>query len=163
MSDRRYSTALWQKLRRAVLAHYGYVCHFEGPRCTGYATTIHHLIPSSQAPHLFWEPSTLVAACRRSNYGDGSRIAAETGGRSSNSRHHRRAATADRADGREARSLRRPGCEAPHAGDPLAVSGRRSRRLGVRRSGLLWTKTLAVSSVSKVSQGSQTELRPGHA
>jgi 5-methylcytosine-specific restriction endonuclease McrA len=78
MSDRRYSTALWQKLRRAVLAHYGYVCHVEGPRCTGYATTIHHLIPSSQAPHLFWEPTTLVAACRRCNYGDGSRIAAET-------------------------------------------------------------------------------------
>jgi 5-methylcytosine-specific restriction endonuclease McrA len=53
MSDRRYSTARWQKLRRAVLAHYGYVCQIEGPRCTGYATTVHHLIPSSQAPHLF--------------------------------------------------------------------------------------------------------------
>jgi hypothetical protein len=36
-----------------------------------------HLIPSSQAPHLFREPSNLVAACRRCNYGDGSRIAAE--------------------------------------------------------------------------------------
>ena len=76
MSDRRYSTARWQRLRKAVLAHYGYVCQVEGPRCTGYATTVHHLIPSSQAPHLFWEPSNLVAACRRCNYGDGSRIAA---------------------------------------------------------------------------------------
>jgi 5-methylcytosine-specific restriction endonuclease McrA len=77
MSDRRYSTARWQRLRRAVLAHYGHVCQLEGPRCTGYATTVHHLVPSSQAPHLFWEPSNLVAACRRCNYGDGSRIAAD--------------------------------------------------------------------------------------
>jgi 5-methylcytosine-specific restriction endonuclease McrA len=77
MSDRRNSTARWQRLRRAVLAHNGYVCQVEGPRCTGYATTVHHLVPSSQAPHLFWEPTNLVAACRRCNYGDGSRIAAE--------------------------------------------------------------------------------------
>jgi 5-methylcytosine-specific restriction endonuclease McrA len=44
VSDRRYSTARWQRLRKAVLAHYGYVCQVEGPRCTGYATTVHHLI-----------------------------------------------------------------------------------------------------------------------
>jgi 5-methylcytosine-specific restriction endonuclease McrA len=60
-----------------VLAHYGHVCQVEGPRCTGYATTVHHLVPSSQAPHLFWEPANLVAACPRCNYGDGSRIAAQ--------------------------------------------------------------------------------------
>ena len=60
-----------------MLAHYGYVCQVEGPRCTGYATTVHHLVPSSQAPHLFWEPANLVAACRRCNYGDGSRVAAD--------------------------------------------------------------------------------------
>jgi 5-methylcytosine-specific restriction endonuclease McrA len=77
MSDRRYSTARWQRLRKAVLAHYGYVCQIEGPRCTGYATTVHHLIPSSQAPQLFWEPSNLLASCPRCNYGDGSRIAAD--------------------------------------------------------------------------------------
>jgi 5-methylcytosine-specific restriction endonuclease McrA len=76
MSDRRYKTAAWQRLRKAVLAHYGHMCQIEGPRCTAYATTVHHLIPSSQALHLFWEPSNLVAACRRCNYGDGSRIAA---------------------------------------------------------------------------------------
>ncbi len=60
-----------------MLAHYGHMCQVEGPRCTGYATTVHHLMPSSQAPHLFWEPSNLAAACRRCNYGDGSRVAAE--------------------------------------------------------------------------------------
>jgi 5-methylcytosine-specific restriction endonuclease McrA len=77
VSDRRYSTARWQRLRKAVLAHYGYVCQLEGPRCTGYASSVHHLVPSSQAPHLFWEPTNLVAACPRCNYGDGSRVAAE--------------------------------------------------------------------------------------
>jgi 5-methylcytosine-specific restriction endonuclease McrA len=77
VSDRRYSTARWQRLRKAVLAHYGYVCQLEGPRCTGYATTVHHLVPSSQAPHLFWEPSNLLAACGRCNYGAGARVAAE--------------------------------------------------------------------------------------
>jgi 5-methylcytosine-specific restriction endonuclease McrA len=77
MSDRRYSTARWQRLRRAVLAHYSYICQLEGPSCTGYATTVHHLVPSSQAPWLFWESTNLVAACRRCNYGDGSRVAAD--------------------------------------------------------------------------------------
>jgi 5-methylcytosine-specific restriction endonuclease McrA len=77
MSDRRYSTARWQRLRKAVLAHYGYVCQIQGPRCRGYPTSVHHLVPSSQAPELFWEPSNLVAACPRCNYGDGARVAAE--------------------------------------------------------------------------------------
>jgi 5-methylcytosine-specific restriction endonuclease McrA len=77
VSDRRYSTARWQRLRKAVLAHYGYVCQLEGLRCTGYATTVHHRVPSSQAPELFWEPSNLAAACGRCNYGDGARVAAQ--------------------------------------------------------------------------------------
>jgi 5-methylcytosine-specific restriction endonuclease McrA len=77
MSDRRYSTARWQRLRKAVLAYYGYVCQVEGPRCTGYATTVHHILPSSQYPELFWNPENLEAACSPCNYGDGSRIAAE--------------------------------------------------------------------------------------
>jgi 5-methylcytosine-specific restriction endonuclease McrA len=77
VSDRRYSTARWQRLRKAVLAHFGYVCQVEGPPCSGYATTVHHLVPSSQAPQLFWEPANLVAACSRCNYGDGARVAAQ--------------------------------------------------------------------------------------
>jgi 5-methylcytosine-specific restriction endonuclease McrA len=77
MRDRRYSTAAWQKLRRAVLARDGYVCQIQGPRCRGYATSVHHLVPSSQAPELFWEPSNLAAACGRCNYGGGARVAAE--------------------------------------------------------------------------------------
>jgi 5-methylcytosine-specific restriction endonuclease McrA len=77
VSDRRYSTARWQRLRRAVLARYGHLCQLQGPRCTGYATTVHHCVPRSQAPELFWEPTNLVAACGRCNYGGGARVAAE--------------------------------------------------------------------------------------
>ena len=77
MSDRRYSTAAWQKLRRAVLHRDGYACQIRGPRCRGHATSVHHIIPSSQAPELFWEPSNLAAACGRCNYGDGARVAHE--------------------------------------------------------------------------------------
>jgi hypothetical protein len=47
----------------------------QSPRCTGQATTVHHLIPSSQAPHLFWEPQNLQASCARCNYGGGRRVA----------------------------------------------------------------------------------------
>jgi hypothetical protein len=75
--DPRYSTAAWQKLRKAVLARDCGICQIQGPRCRGYATSVHHLVPSSQAPELFWEPSNLAAACGRCNYGDGARIAAE--------------------------------------------------------------------------------------
>jgi 5-methylcytosine-specific restriction endonuclease McrA len=76
MSDRRYSTAQWQRLRKAVLARDGHECMIGGPRCRGYATTVHHQIPSSQAPELFWEPSNLAAACTACNYAGGSRVAA---------------------------------------------------------------------------------------
>jgi 5-methylcytosine-specific restriction endonuclease McrA len=77
VSDRRYKTARWQRLRKAVLDHYGYVCQIQGPRCTGHATTVHHLIPSSQAPELFWQLENLTASCARCNYSDGARVAAQ--------------------------------------------------------------------------------------
>jgi 5-methylcytosine-specific restriction endonuclease McrA len=77
MSDRRYSTARWQRLRKAVLARDGYQCMIGGPRCRGYATTVHHQIPSSQQPELFWEPANLVAACGACNYGGGARVQAD--------------------------------------------------------------------------------------
>jgi 5-methylcytosine-specific restriction endonuclease McrA len=77
VSDRRYSTAASQRVRRAVLRRDGHICQLQGPRCTGYASTVHHLVPSSQAPELFWQPANLVAACQRCNYGDGSRVASD--------------------------------------------------------------------------------------
>lgn len=77
MADRRYSSSRWQKLRKAVLIRDAHVCRVQGPRCTGIATTVHHIEPSSRRPDLFWADFNLVAACSRCNYGDGSRLAAD--------------------------------------------------------------------------------------
>jgi HNH endonuclease len=75
MSDRRYSTSAWQRVRKAVLARDGHVCRIQGPRCTYQATTVHHVIPSSARPDLFYSDTNLVSACARCNYGGGARIA----------------------------------------------------------------------------------------
>jgi 5-methylcytosine-specific restriction endonuclease McrA len=77
VSDRRYSTAAWQKLRRAVIARAGGYCTIQGPRCTGIATTADHILPSSTHPHLFWDFENLRASCRACNYGGGARVAAD--------------------------------------------------------------------------------------
>jgi 5-methylcytosine-specific restriction endonuclease McrA len=76
MADRRYSTAAWQRLRRAVLDRDGHICQIQGPRCTGVATSVDHIYPSSTHPHLFWSEENLRAACRKCNYGRGSSVAA---------------------------------------------------------------------------------------
>ena len=77
MSDRRYSTAAWQRVRRAVLRRDRFECRIRGPRCTGYADTVHHRLPSSTHPHLFFASENLEAACRRCNFGGGAQIAAD--------------------------------------------------------------------------------------
>jgi 5-methylcytosine-specific restriction endonuclease McrA len=77
VSDRRYSTARWQKLRRLVLDRDGHICRIQGPRCRGYANTVHHIRPSSQHPELFWDSANLEAACGPCNYAGGSYTKAE--------------------------------------------------------------------------------------
>ena len=75
MSDRRYSTSRWQKTRKYVLERDGRVCRVRGPRCAGIATSVHHIVPSSTNPELFYELDNLVAACTPCNQGGGRRIA----------------------------------------------------------------------------------------
>jgi 5-methylcytosine-specific restriction endonuclease McrA len=77
MADRRYRTAAWQRLRLRILVRDGYWCQVKGPRCHGHATSVHHILPSSTHPELFWDPSNLQAACGPCNYGGGARIAAD--------------------------------------------------------------------------------------
>jgi 5-methylcytosine-specific restriction endonuclease McrA len=77
VADRRYSTARWQKLRRLVLDRDGHICRIQRPRCRGIANTVHHILPSSQYPGLFWEPENLEAACGPCNYAGGSYTKAE--------------------------------------------------------------------------------------
>ena len=69
-----YSTAAWQKTRRAILARDGHLCQLRGPKCTRVATTVHHRPPFSQYPHLFFDASNLAAACRHCNYSGGREI-----------------------------------------------------------------------------------------
>jgi hypothetical protein len=63
-----YSTVKWQRLRLAILQRDDRVCQIAGPKCTGFADTAHHLVPSGLAPERFFDPTNIVAACRRCNY-----------------------------------------------------------------------------------------------
>jgi 5-methylcytosine-specific restriction endonuclease McrA len=76
MSDRRYSTSAWQRVRRQVLARDQHVCRIQGPRCRGRADTVHHIIPVSQGG-AFWDETNLAGACEACNYGDGAHVKAE--------------------------------------------------------------------------------------
>jgi hypothetical protein len=77
MSDRRYSTSAWQRTRKAILRRDNYECQIRGPRCLGRASTVHHVIPSSERPDLFFSSGNLQAACTRCNYGGGRGIAVD--------------------------------------------------------------------------------------
>jgi hypothetical protein len=46
----------------------GGLCQVQGPRCTIVATTAHHVLPSSQYPERFWEPTNLEASCGPCNH-----------------------------------------------------------------------------------------------
>jgi 5-methylcytosine-specific restriction endonuclease McrA len=77
MSDRRHSTARWQRLRRQVIARDGGICQIQGPRCRGVANSAHHVLPSSQYPELFWSPENLQAACTPCNQSGGAWVQAD--------------------------------------------------------------------------------------
>jgi HNH endonuclease len=67
MRDRRYSTAAWRRTRRRVILRAGGRCEVRGPRCTGIATTAHHLVPTSQGG-AFFDLLNLQAACAPCNH-----------------------------------------------------------------------------------------------
>lgn len=77
MADRRYGSQAWKRLRLEVLAAYGYVCQIQGPNCAGRATSVHHRIPSSERPDLFWSVENLTASCGPCNYAGGAYQTAE--------------------------------------------------------------------------------------
>jgi 5-methylcytosine-specific restriction endonuclease McrA len=69
-----YGTQLWRRTRRSILHRHGYLCRLQGPKCTRIAETVHHLLPSSQFPERFYDPTNLVAACRPCNYSGGREV-----------------------------------------------------------------------------------------
>ena len=66
MADRRYGSAAWKRTRRIVLQRDGHTCLVGAPGCTIRAT-VHHILPSSQHPELFFRLDNLQAACRPCN------------------------------------------------------------------------------------------------
>jgi hypothetical protein len=71
MADRRYGSLRWKRLRLAVLNRDNYECQIRGPRCRGTANSVHHRIPSSEAPELFFDPENLEASCGACNSSGG--------------------------------------------------------------------------------------------
>jgi hypothetical protein len=69
--DPRYGTSAWRRARKRVLAEAGYVCELRtSPRCTGHASTVHHLNPTSQGGDFFAREN-LCASCAPCNYRHG--------------------------------------------------------------------------------------------
>jgi 5-methylcytosine-specific restriction endonuclease McrA len=75
--DRRYGSTSWKRLRREILLRDNGFCQIQGPRCSGRATTVDHIVPASQAPALFWDPENLRGACGACNSGRVSRMQAD--------------------------------------------------------------------------------------
>jgi 5-methylcytosine-specific restriction endonuclease McrA len=57
----------YRRLREMVLARDGYVCQLDRPGCTGYATTVDHIIPVSRGGTATL--GNLRAACDHCNSG----------------------------------------------------------------------------------------------
>jgi 5-methylcytosine-specific restriction endonuclease McrA len=69
-----YGTQAWRRTRRAILDRDSYRCQLQLPGCTQVATTVHHRLPSSQYPHLFYDWDNLCGACRRCNFAGGREV-----------------------------------------------------------------------------------------
>lgn len=56
--------AQWRRLRLFILERDGYVCAIKGPKCTGLATTVDHLLGRAVSEH----PKDLRASCGPCNW-----------------------------------------------------------------------------------------------
>lgn len=72
-ADRGYDHA-WRAVRAQVLDRDRHVCKIGGPRCTGRATTVDHVVPLA-AGGARLDPANLQAACVTCNAGKRDRVA----------------------------------------------------------------------------------------
>ncbi|SEP02872.1 HNH endonuclease [Trujillonella endophytica] len=63
----------WRRIRAEVLARDPY-CTIRGPKCTGWSTTVDHIIPLSVRPDLAHDLTNLRGTCAADNYAGGARI-----------------------------------------------------------------------------------------
>src|SRR6185295_161706 len=64
---RPYDKPAWRRLRLRILARDQHHCY--EPGCSTRATTVDHIQPVSEAPHLFLDPDNLRGSCGLHNYG----------------------------------------------------------------------------------------------
>jgi 5-methylcytosine-specific restriction endonuclease McrA len=70
VSDRRYGSLRWKRLRLAVLNRDNYLCQIQGANCRGTANSVNHRIPVSQGG-AFFDPENLEASCTACNSSGG--------------------------------------------------------------------------------------------
>jgi 5-methylcytosine-specific restriction endonuclease McrA len=65
-TDPRLGSVAWKQLRVVVLNRARGMCEIRGPRCSGAATTVDHIVPRSEHGDM-WSLDNLRAACARCN------------------------------------------------------------------------------------------------
>jgi hypothetical protein len=65
------ANAAWKRTRKRILERDGYECGIGGPRCTGVATEVDHIVPHALGGDASLD--NLRAACKPCNAGLGSR------------------------------------------------------------------------------------------
>lgn len=68
-----YESAAWRKIRPIILERDEYRCKIQGPKCTGKANTVDHIVPI-ESGGAWYDEDNLRAACGPCNYGRGYRV-----------------------------------------------------------------------------------------
>jgi 5-methylcytosine-specific restriction endonuclease McrA len=71
--DARLTSPAYRRLRLAVLDRDRWLCQIAGPRCTGAATEVDHIVARADGGDIF-DPHNLRAACATCNRGRGAAL-----------------------------------------------------------------------------------------
>jgi 5-methylcytosine-specific restriction endonuclease McrA len=66
VADPVYNTLVWRRVRLEVLNRDGWRCRVGGPRCTGSASLVDHIVPWRQGGS-WYDKQNLRASCRSCN------------------------------------------------------------------------------------------------
>ena len=71
--DARLWTVEWRALRQVILGRDRWQCQIHGPRCTGAATEVDHIVARADGGDV-WDTTNLRAACATCNRGRGAQV-----------------------------------------------------------------------------------------
>jgi len=71
--DQRLGQGAWKNLRRFILDRDRWLCQIRGPKCTGGATCVDHIVSRVDGGD-FYNPQNLRAACRACNAAGGAKL-----------------------------------------------------------------------------------------